>query len=285
MTLASELTKSASRMLETTLKAEMQRTIVPALETMTRNEVKAALGSQIAKGISESITKSLPAEIEKLLLRPDVSNHMSRTFTAAVTPLIEKNVRDQIQKNLIPAYHQQASTMIEQLYTEINEEMVGLKKDIIAYQSETLKNHEVRVRSPIGLAAIDTQCSRYFMIWKRPSARSPSRSKHCHHSPRRTGHLVLRPHNTMHEGRRSVLPYRFTYANRAHRCRPQPAQLGSPDHRTFLVRIWAPCRSITKACCTPCSPYRPRLLSSKWKRRTGNSSSSMPCREHLERLC
>lgn len=142
-TLAPELTKSATRVLETTIKSEMQRTILPALENLTRNEVKAALGSQIAMGINESINKSLPVEIEKLLLRPDVSSHMSRTFTAAVTPLIEKNVRDQIQKNLIPAYHQQASTMIEQLYTEISEEMVGLKKDIVAYQSETLKNHEV----------------------------------------------------------------------------------------------------------------------------------------------
>ena len=135
----------------------MQRTVLPALETMTRNEVKAALGSQIAMGVNESINKSLPVEMEKLLLRPDVSNHMTRTFTAAVTPLIEKNVRDQIQKNLIPAYHQQASTMIEQLYTEINEEMVGLKKDIIAYQSETLKNHEVRVHFPIDLTATDTR--------------------------------------------------------------------------------------------------------------------------------
>ena len=142
-TFTSELTKSAARVLETTIKSEMQRTVLPALENMTRNEVKAALGSQIIKGINESINKSLPVEIEKLLLRPDVSSHMSRTFTAAVTPLIEKNVKDQIQKNLIPAYHQQASAMIEQLYTEISEEMVGLKKDIISYQSETLKNHEV----------------------------------------------------------------------------------------------------------------------------------------------
>ena len=226
----------------------MQRTILPALENMTRNEVKAALGSQIAKGINESISNSIPVEIEKLLLRPDVSSHMSRTFTAAVTPLIEKNVRDQIQKNLIPAYHQQSSTMIEQLYTEISEEMVGLKKDIVAYQSETLKNHEVCVRLPIGFTAINTRSSRYFMIWKHPSARSPSKSRRCHHSPRRTGHLVLRLHSTMHERRRSVVPpYRLTFVSRAHRCLPRRLQLGSPDHRTFLVRIWAPCRSITKA--------------------------------------
>jgi signal recognition particle GTPase len=145
-TLTSELTKSASRVMETTVRDEVQNTILPALETLTRDEVRAALGLQVAKGVSESINKSLPAELEKLLLRPDVSSHMSRTFTAAVTPLIEKNVRDQIQKTLIPAYHQQASNMIDQLYTDIGEEVVGLKKDIIAYQSETLKNHEVRTR-------------------------------------------------------------------------------------------------------------------------------------------
>lgn len=143
-TLTSELTMAATRVLEMTIEDQMQRTFLPTLETLTRNEVRAALGSQISKGISESINKSLPAEIEKLLLRPDVSSHMTRTFTASVTPLIEKNVRDQIQKTLIPAFQQEAGTMIEQLYTEISEEMVGLKKDIVAYQSETLKNHEVR---------------------------------------------------------------------------------------------------------------------------------------------
>jgi hypothetical protein len=140
------LTKTASRVLETTIKTEVQRTILPALEDLTRDEVKAALGSQVAKALNESLNKSLPIEIEKLLLRPDVSSHMSRTFTASVTPLIEKNVRDQIQKNLIPAYHQHANSMIENLYTEINEEMVGLRKEIVSYQSETLKNHEVRGR-------------------------------------------------------------------------------------------------------------------------------------------
>jgi hypothetical protein len=64
-TLASELTKSTTRVMEMTINSEMQRTVIPTLESLTRNEVKAALGSQIAKGITESIHNSLPVEIEK----------------------------------------------------------------------------------------------------------------------------------------------------------------------------------------------------------------------------
>ena len=87
--------------------------------------------------------QNLPNEIERLLLRPDVSNHIARTFSGAVTPAVEKHVKDAITKTLIPAYTQQSSTMHQELSREIHAEILNLKKEIITWQSEALRGQEV----------------------------------------------------------------------------------------------------------------------------------------------
>lgn len=88
--------------------------------------------------------QTLPNEIERLLLRPDVSSHVARTFSSAVTPLIERNVRDSINQTLIPAYREMTTEMCDDLYREINEEILNLKKEVVTWQSEALKGQEVR---------------------------------------------------------------------------------------------------------------------------------------------
>ena len=124
--ISTELTKNTTRVVEMAVKAEVQSSVLPALENITKTEVKAALNNQISKGLADSMkqvgaqstrpvqsltpsAQNLPNEIERLLLRPDVSNHIARTFSGAVTPLVEKHVKDAITKTLIPAYSQQSS--------------------------------------------------------------------------------------------------------------------------------------------------------------------------------
>jgi hypothetical protein len=89
------------------------------------------------------VAKALPNEIEKLLLRPDVSSHVARTFSSAVTPIIERHVKDAINKTLIPAYTAQSSAMHQELSREIHAEMLNLKKEVISWQSEALRGQEV----------------------------------------------------------------------------------------------------------------------------------------------
>jgi len=83
-------------------------------------------------------------EVERLLLRPDVSNHVARTFSAAITPQIEKHVKDVISNTLIPAYTQISSSMHQELSREIHSEILSLKKEVITWQSEALRGQEVR---------------------------------------------------------------------------------------------------------------------------------------------
>lgn len=158
--ISTELTKNTTRVVEMAVKAEVQSSVLPALENITKTEVKAALNNQISKGLAESMKQvgvlslrpaqsltspqNLPNEIERLLLRPDVSTHIARTFSGAVTPLVEKHVKDAITKTLIPAYSQQSSSMHQELSREIRSEILDLKKEIVTWQSEALRGQEVR---------------------------------------------------------------------------------------------------------------------------------------------
>lgn len=144
--LSTELVKNSGRVFEAALKTEVQRTILPAIEMITKNEVRQALDAQIVRGISESMNHTLPNEIERLLLRPDVSTHVARTFSSAVTPLIERHVKESITRVLIPSYQDSTSEMYDQLYREINEEILNLKKEIVTWQSEALKGQESLLR-------------------------------------------------------------------------------------------------------------------------------------------
>ncbi|KAI0340485.1 hypothetical protein BDW22DRAFT_1485930 [Trametopsis cervina] len=144
--ISTELTRNTTRVVEMAVKSEVQNSVLPALENITKAEVKSALNNQIAKGLADSMKQNLPNEIERLLLRPDVSNHIARTFSSAVTPLVEKQVKETITKSLIPAYTQQSSTMHQELSREIHSEILNLKKEVITWQSEALRGQETLIR-------------------------------------------------------------------------------------------------------------------------------------------
>lgn len=53
--ISTELTKNTTRVVEQAIKGEVQNTVLPALETITKNEIRAALNNQISKGLSDSM--------------------------------------------------------------------------------------------------------------------------------------------------------------------------------------------------------------------------------------
>lgn len=53
--ISNELTKNTTRVVEMAVKTEVQNSVLPSLEAITRTEVKAALGNQIARGVTDSI--------------------------------------------------------------------------------------------------------------------------------------------------------------------------------------------------------------------------------------
>jgi len=88
----------------------------------------------------------LPPEIEKILVKPEISNQIARNLCTAVTPFIERNVKDSITKILLPAYQAQSSAMHQELSREIHTEITNLKKEVISWQTEALRGQESLIR-------------------------------------------------------------------------------------------------------------------------------------------
>jgi len=144
--ISTELTKNTTRVVEMAVKNEVQHSVLPSLENITKNEVKSLVNGQIAKGVADAVKQSLPNEIERMLLRPDVSTHFARNFSSTVTPIIERQVKDTITKTLMPSFSQQTSSVHQEISREIHTEISNLRKDIMSWQSETLRGHETLIR-------------------------------------------------------------------------------------------------------------------------------------------
>lgn len=81
--------------------------------------------------------------MEKLLFRPDISNHLAHLLATNLTPVIERHVKDAIAKTFIPVYSQQASSMHQELLRELRGEIHGVKSELTAWQNEAFRSHDV----------------------------------------------------------------------------------------------------------------------------------------------
>jgi len=144
--ISTELTRNTTRVVEMAVKSEVQNSVLPSLESITKNEVKAALSDQIGRGFMDYISQSLPVEIEKLLLRPDISGHFAHILSSNLTPLIERHVKEAIAKTFIPIYSQQSSVMHQDLLRELRTEIHNVKTELTTWQSEAFRSQESSIR-------------------------------------------------------------------------------------------------------------------------------------------
>ena len=66
--ISNELTKNTTRVVEMAVKAEVQNSVLPSLESITKNEVRAALNGQIAKGVGDSMNQVFFLRISALFV-------------------------------------------------------------------------------------------------------------------------------------------------------------------------------------------------------------------------
>ncbi|KZV64468.1 hypothetical protein PENSPDRAFT_588327 [Peniophora sp. CONT] len=166
---SNELTKNTTALFDTAVRAEVRNGVLPLLEDVVRAEVARGVGKQVAAGVSDSVNKTLPPEIERLLVRPDVSAHVARTFSQTVSPLIERHVKDAITHTLVPTYTAQTSALHEALAREMQAEMLALRKEVIAWQSDALRSHEGALRELEGtVRALSDQIRALAPLQQRP---------------------------------------------------------------------------------------------------------------------
>ena len=53
--ISTELTKNTTRVVEMAVKAEVQTSVLPSLENITKTEIKGAMGGHISKGLADAM--------------------------------------------------------------------------------------------------------------------------------------------------------------------------------------------------------------------------------------
>ncbi|TFK67911.1 hypothetical protein BDN72DRAFT_842508 [Pluteus cervinus] len=144
--ISNELTRNTTRVVEVAVKNEVQNSVLPSLENITKNEIKSALNDQVGRGMVDVISQTLPLEVEKLLLRPDISGHFAHILSTNLTPLIERQIKDAVSKTFLPIYSQQSSALHQDLVRELRTEVHGLKSELTAWQTEAFRSHETTIR-------------------------------------------------------------------------------------------------------------------------------------------
>lgn len=90
-------------------------------------------------GKTELALQNLPGQIEKLLLRPDISGHFSRLIGAQLTPVVERHVSDTFAKSI----GQKTTIQHQELVHEVRGEMSKLKTDLASWQTDSYRSQEV----------------------------------------------------------------------------------------------------------------------------------------------
>ncbi|RDB21329.1 Uncharacterized protein C20G4.08 [Hypsizygus marmoreus] len=144
--ISTELTRNTTRVVEMAVKNEVQNSVLPALENITKNEVKAALNDQVGRGLVDFISQSLPGELEKLLFRADITSHFAHVLSTNLTPLLGGHVHDAMSKTFVPLYTQQVNRMHQELSQELRQEIHGLKNELMSWQRDLFRNQESSIR-------------------------------------------------------------------------------------------------------------------------------------------
>jgi hypothetical protein len=75
--ISTELTRNTTRVVEMAVKNEVQNSVLPSLENITKNEVKAALNDQVGRGLSDNIQQvSLMRDIARYFRRLQVVSRL-----------------------------------------------------------------------------------------------------------------------------------------------------------------------------------------------------------------
>ncbi|KAJ4488438.1 hypothetical protein J3R30DRAFT_3792845 [Lentinula aciculospora] len=144
--ISSELTRNTTRVVEVAVKNEVQTSVLPSLEAITRNEVRDALNDQVGRGLVDVISQRIPVEMEKLLTRADISGHYSHILSSQLTPMIERHVKEAVNKTLIPVYSQQSTAMHQELLRELRNELHSFKSEMTSWQNEMIRSQESSIR-------------------------------------------------------------------------------------------------------------------------------------------
>ncbi|KIY67801.1 hypothetical protein CYLTODRAFT_375346 [Cylindrobasidium torrendii FP15055 ss-10] len=126
--ISTELTRNTTRVVEVAVKNEVQNSVLPALENITKGEVRHALNDHVGRAVNELISHRIPNEMENVMLRPDFTGKLSQAIVGTLSAVIDRQVKQTVSDVVVP-------------------EVIALKSEITRWQSETSRNHDAAILS------------------------------------------------------------------------------------------------------------------------------------------
>ncbi|CAG8667460.1 16269_t:CDS:2, partial [Dentiscutata heterogama] len=115
------LSTNTTKLLESTIRNEVQTSVLPTLSKMVTN----AVDKHAHKGMVDAVNKNIPAAIEKsvadnvqrVLAKTPVIESIAKGVSKAIRPVIEETFRENFTTVLIPSYQKATNAMFEQITT------------------------------------------------------------------------------------------------------------------------------------------------------------------------
>ncbi|RUS32218.1 hypothetical protein BC938DRAFT_476008 [Jimgerdemannia flammicorona] len=113
------LSNNTQKLLEQTIRSEMQNAVIPSLGKI----VAAAVEKQIGKGVAETVNRAVPSAIDKsvaenvnkIMSKPAFVESVSKSVAKSLRPLVEDTFKDSFSTLLIPAYQSATTQMFNQI--------------------------------------------------------------------------------------------------------------------------------------------------------------------------
>ncbi|CAG8541630.1 3072_t:CDS:2, partial [Scutellospora calospora] len=113
------LSTNTAKLLESTIRNEVQNSVLPTLSKMVTN----AVDKHAHRGMVDAVNKNIPAAIEKsvadnvqrVLAKTPVIDSIAKGVSKAIRPVIEETFRENFTTVLIPSYQKATNAMFEQI--------------------------------------------------------------------------------------------------------------------------------------------------------------------------
>ncbi|KAN0064459.1 kynurenine 3-monooxygenase, mitochondrial precursor [Thecaphora frezii] len=115
--------------------AQMRDTIFDALASAVAD----ATNGTLANGIQSSVAGALPLELERLVRRPELADHLSRSIAKSILPAVQRTAVEVVSKVLAPHFEEVMMDVAQRVEAAIASEMTGIRKSVVSEQSDSLR--------------------------------------------------------------------------------------------------------------------------------------------------
>ncbi|KAI5455514.1 hypothetical protein NCC49_000322 [Naganishia albida] len=129
-------------MMQRIVSEQLEEKVVPLIADTLQRQTAHAFNSTIPAQINAALQDTVLSQVERSLIP-----HLGRTFTATLSPIVERNVRALIADTLVPKFMGGVDVISDELSGAIHREMLEVRKDVLVEQSAQLKASEAMIES------------------------------------------------------------------------------------------------------------------------------------------